>query len=234
MFKTRFMPTLSAGIRLRTTPLVGGVAVLTSLQLLIGSPSPARTAVSSSIGQAASDSARRSTLFNRLSNATTTTHALGNGGYQATLYALPSGPTASETSSADCWVTSAEPDTSRCGAQATWMRVGYEATGGAKRRALVKFDISAIPETARIDAVDLQLYLDASQTSNVRLTDYTIRRATRVWTNQATWNSYDGDPASPWNGGGPWSADAVDYATNTLSGQSSGYKHWSPVQLVRE
>ena len=101
----------------------------------------------------------------------------------------------------DCWVSSDALNNSTC--DNVRLRVGYAS--GTKRRSLVKFNLSAVPDWAVLASATLSMYLDSTQTIGVATADYTAQPAGQSWTAQATWASPNGGGAS-WTGGSPASS----------------------------
>ncbi|MBI4259422.1 MAG: DNRLRE domain-containing protein, partial [Actinobacteria bacterium] len=126
----------------------------------------------------------------------------------------------------DCFVSAgSNQNTSLCAY--TQVNVGDNSNG--VRRGLVRFDLSAVPVGADISQATLKLYM--SSQSNTRASAASLHRATRAWTNAATWNSWDG--TSPWTTpGGDF--DAVPAASNPQVGDALGWVTWQPTQLVRD
>ncbi len=93
-------------------------------------------------------------------------------------------------------------------------------------RALVHFDLSAVPSTARIRTATLELYLHALQFSDV----VNAHRMQRDWAESAvTWNSYDG--------AGSWTAPGGDYAAavaGSFAADSTGPKSMDVSAVVED
>lgn len=131
----------------------------------------------------------------------------------------------------DCWIgNGTEVASSNCGTNSDYIRVGY--TGSAKRRGLVKFDVSSIPRNATVTDADLALYLDSSLTTTGRNADYVLRRIVngRAWTTP-TWTKYDTLHAWTEPGG---DFGATDAGRNDITGATTGYKHFDPTWLVQD
>lgn len=133
--------------------------------------------------------------------------------------------------SRDCWIGNGGIETSsNCGSGSDYVRVGY--TGSAKRRGLLRFDLSSIPSTATVASGIVSLYMDHTKTTGLaKNADYVLSRAKKPWTNSATWHRYDGVNS--------WSTAGGDFGTTdagrrTLSGQSSGYRSFDATWLVRD
>ncbi|GAA1589570.1 hypothetical protein GCM10009789_49020 [Kribbella sancticallisti] len=63
-------------------------------------------------------------------------------------------------------------------------------TAAAKRRSLLKFDISSIPAGATVDAAQLKLYFDQSFETNANAVQLEARQAASAWTESTVnWNS---------------------------------------------
>jgi hypothetical protein len=139
-------------------------------------------------------------------------------------------PTTTFTPTRDCWIgNGSDSNSSYCGAGSNYVRVGYN--GSDKRRSLLKFDLSALPIDAYISDADLALYLDASKTTTGNGADYVARRIKSTWTSAVTWNKYDGTTAWTTPGG---DFGTVDAGRTTLTGSTSGYKHFDATWLVRD
>lgn len=100
----------------------------------------------------------------------------------------------------DCNINSAEPDTPSC--DGTQLRVGYN--GDSKRRALVKFDTSPIPQSAQVLTAKMSLFAEGSSGSGALAIE--ARPLKTTWTEDVvTWNNRHQN--TPWeNAGGDYFA----------------------------
>jgi hypothetical protein len=148
-------------------------------------------------------------------------------------YPVTIDPTVTNTPSTDCWVNQEVPTASHCGANR--LRVGADSSGLA-RRSLLTFDLSSIPADGIFLESNLELWLDASQTSHIDMAAYEVRLPSQAWTGAATWASPDGTASSNWTGGGPWSPSEAGedpaVATLDLNGSASGWKSWNIVEAL--
>lgn len=83
--------------------------------------------------------------------------------------------------SPDCYIIDDAPTTTHCLAGSQWLKVGVRATGG-KRRSLIRFELPTLPADSIVDSAALRLWLDSTQTTNVAMADYEIRKAGKPWT----------------------------------------------------
>lgn len=117
---------------------------------------------------------------------------------------------------------------------------------GSRRRSLLRFDLSSLPDGAVISSVSLRLFLFTVTTAETGLS---LHRATTAWTEgpsdpagnesngaaavvgDATWNFASFD-ASAWTASG---GDALAAPSATLSvGTTSGYYTWSSAGLTSD
>jgi hypothetical protein len=124
-----------------------------------------------------------------------------------------------KTASSDCWISQADPNNGMCGVGADHLRVGVGETDSLRRRALLNFDVSSIPDQANITDATAHFYLDAGYSSNHQAADYGLYTPSKAWTNAATWNS--SGPAGSWTGGSP---GETLYSVRSINGSTSGYK----------
>lgn len=97
-----------------------------------------------------------------------------------------------------------------------YLQLGYSAASEAKR-ALIRFDISAIPYNATIQKATLTMFCDGVYTGSTAFALYKV--ITHTWVeNQSTWNNYA--TASAWTtAGGNYDATALgaDVRTGTVN-----------------
>lgn len=86
----------------------------------------------------------------------------------------------------DCYISAGSPTTSFCGGSA--LNSGFDGTNAS--RALLQFNLSAIPSTDTVVSAKLLMFLGSGTTSNA--TSLSVYQLTRAWTTGATWNTYDG------------------------------------------
>ncbi len=127
----------------------------------------------------------------------------------------------------DCYISAQSPNVSNCGPGSPYLRVGVG--GGDPRRSLLKFYVSAVPSDASIDDAQLELYMDATQSTTLNGTEYVARRMTHGWTGDATWNTHNG--VNAWTKpGGDFAARS--YAGTGINGSTSGYKSLDVTPMV--
>jgi hypothetical protein len=86
----------------------------------------------------------------------------------------------------DAMIDSGAPATNYGGI--TGLYVGTAAA--AKRRSLLKFDLSSVPAGTKIDAIQLKLYFDQSFEANANTVQLEAQQATSAWTESTVnWNS---------------------------------------------
>jgi RHS repeat-associated protein len=132
--------------------------------------------------------------------------------------------------SQDCTISggSSQNDSS-CGTSANYIRAGFN---GSPRRGLIKFNLSSIPANATVSDGTIALYLDATQSLNSNSDEYRLWRLTRNWTDEATWNKFDGQ--NNWsNAGGDFETD-TNAGSREMGGQDGGYKNFDATPLVRK
>ncbi len=127
----------------------------------------------------------------------------------------------------DCWISAQSPNTSNCGADSPYLRVGV--SNGEPRRSLLKFNLSTIHNEATITDAQLELYMDATQSTTLHGAEYVARRVIHGWTNEVTWNTH--------NGVNLWTAPGGDFASRTyagtgINGSTSGYKSFDSTPMV--
>jgi hypothetical protein len=135
------------------------------------------------------------------------------------VYPVKIDPTITVSGAADCWINQFSPGTPNCGAGSDWIRAGF--LGGKARRALLKFNVDAIPANASVSEAEVMLHIDNTQTTNVAIAEYVARRMTQSWTGQATWATHNGTTA--------WAQPGGDYAVSSapgteLNGSTTGYR----------
>jgi RHS repeat-associated protein len=142
-------------------------------------------------------------------------------------------PTVELEDTQDCHLASAAAqNTSNCGTAS--VKVGYSSVDTRIRRGLFKFDLSGIPNQVTVQNAQLNLYCQAASTGNSA--DIIVRRvlpagaAQAQWTNQATWNKYNGTNA--WNTPGG-DLGSQNFATRNTNCSTLGWKSWYPDQLVQ-
>lgn len=128
--------------------------------------------------------------------------------------------------STDCGLNGAQPTNNSCGSP--YLKVGSDSHANS-RRALLRFNVSAIPRGAVIENATLGLNLDSTLTSRVAQAVYDLHVPRNQWTNQVTWSSPDGTPTSSWVGGSP---EPGVLSTNELNGSTSGYKSFAATDAV--
>jgi RHS repeat-associated protein len=134
-------------------------------------------------------------------------------------------PTITAPDTQDCHIAGGEfDDQNLCSRNE--MRVGWD--GNAKRRMLLKFDVSSVPFESNILSADMALYLVSNTSSNSA--NYDVHRVKKNWTNGATWRKYDG--VTLWTDpGGDFGSEV--YATKSMDGTVVGWKHWYPSGLIQ-
>jgi RHS repeat-associated protein len=124
----------------------------------------------------------------------------------------------------DCYLTAASPTTSFCGG--TGLNAGFDGTNAS--RALLQFNLAAIPSTNTVVSAKLLLYLGSASTSAPA--SLSVYQLTHTWTTGATWNTYDG--TNNWaTSGGDFSGTAAG-TTNGIAATGAWYS-WSPTALVQ-
>jgi Disaggregatase related repeat. len=107
--------------------------------------------------------------------------------------------------------------------------VGERNDSAAKRRSLIKFDLSSIPSYSFVTSAKLYLTIETDFSSNSR--DFKIYRALRDWVEmEATWNIWS--TGNNWTtagcGGNGTDADLTTaWATRTFSSSESGEVYWT-------
>ena len=86
----------------------------------------------------------------------------------------------------DCYLNAGSPTTSSCGG--TVLNAGFDGTNAS--RALLQFNLAAIPSTNTVVSAKLLLYLGSASTSTS--TSLSVYQLTHAWTSGATWNTYNG------------------------------------------
>ena len=131
----------------------------------------------------------------------------------------------------DCWIgNNSHAEISNCANQ--YMRVGV-TDAGDKRRALLRFDVDAIPVGSTISNADVSLHLDTSMTTNPGAgAYYVLRRVKRAWNGAATWISSDGTTVWGTRGGDFGTLDAGNLAIG--GGNASAYKNFDTTWLVQD
>jgi len=124
----------------------------------------------------------------------------------------------------DCYVNAGSPTLSFCGQ--TSLNAGFDGTKAS--RALLQFNLSAIPTTDIVVSAKLLMYLGSTTTSNA--TSLAVYQLTHTWTTGATWNAYDGINA--------WTTPGGDFngtAAATINGIAAinAWYSWSPTALVQ-
>jgi YD repeat-containing protein len=127
----------------------------------------------------------------------------------------------------DCFIESDTPTTNYCSQNI--MSVGYD--GANDQRAMVQFDLSALPRSAVILNADLGLTGEYHSTSALKQVG--LYQLLRPWTNSTTWNRYDSTHA--W--GSPGAAASTDAAATPAAvltlGNSTGFVDFYPTNLVQ-
>src|SRR5260370_10626370 len=98
----------------------------------------------------------------------------------------------------DCYLNAGSPTTSFCGG--TVLNAGFDGTNAS--RALLQFNLSAIPSTNTVVSAKLLLYLGSASTSTS--SSLSVYQLTHAWTSAATWN--------PYNGTNSWTAPGGDFS----------------------
>jgi RHS repeat-associated protein len=124
----------------------------------------------------------------------------------------------------DCYINAGSPTMSFCGL--TSLNAGFDGSNAS--RALLQFNLSAIPTTDSVVSTKLLMYLSAASTSTA--TSLAVYQLTHSWTTGATWNTYDGSNA--WTtAGGDFNGSAAA-TTNGIAAINTWYS-WSPTALVQ-
>jgi len=124
----------------------------------------------------------------------------------------------------ECYLNAGSPTMSFCGGTA--LNAGFDGTNAS--RALLQFNLSAIPTTDSVVSAKFLLYLGSASTSNA--TSLGVYQLTRAWTTSATWNTYDG--TNSWTtAGGDFSGTAAA-TTNGIAATAVWYS-WSPTALIQ-
>ena len=101
-----------------------------------------------------------------------------------------------------CYLNAGSPTTSFCGG--TVLNAGFDGTNAS--RALLQFNLAAIPSTNTVVSAKLLLYLGSASTSTS--SSLSVYQLTHAWTSGATWNTYNG--TNIWTApGGDFSATAA-------------------------
>jgi len=124
----------------------------------------------------------------------------------------------------DCYVAAASPTTTFCGG--TSLNAGFDGTNAS--RALLQFNLQAIPTTNTVVSAKLLLFLGAASTSTT--TSLSAYQLTRTWTTAATWNTSDG--TNNWTSPGGDFAGTAAATTNGIAATGVWYS-WSPTALVQ-
>ncbi len=126
-----------------------------------------------------------------------------------------------------CWLQADNPTVSRCGSNATYLKVGRN-TSGSRQRAVLDFDISKVPSNANITHANVNLYLDATQTTKPEVSPlYSMYRAGKGFGGGATWASSGTNGA--WTGGDPTGPATGD---EDLYGTVTGNKYFEVTPIV--
>jgi hypothetical protein len=122
--------------------------------------------------------------------------------------------------SRDCWMNQSSPTTYYCGNPSSFIRVGRSDTSTlSRKRGLLDFNVSNIPNSALVTDASISLYLDTSQSATTAGADYAFHTAGKAF-DSANWNT--AGAAGSWSGGDPGS---TAYGTKNLSGTgASAYK----------
>jgi RHS repeat-associated protein len=132
---------------------------------------------------------------------------------------------------ADCTIEDDHPTTNYC--SELNLELGYTSDPPAHdHRILMKFDLSSIPRDAIVLNGDLGMSLGYHTTNNPA--NVGVYRLLRDWTNDATWNTYDGTHAWATAGAaGTGDASTTAAATQTI-GTTSGAVEFYPTKLVQD
>lgn len=107
------------------------------------------------------------------------------------------------TAGVDTWLWTVNATTNYGTDQGLWAGALNGGSGGTTR-ALIKFDLSALPDSAAIIHAKIQLYVKAELSSNART--LRIYRQKRAWSeSQATWNIYS--TGNNWQAPGGFGSD---------------------------
>ena len=147
----------------------------------------------------------------------------------------PSVLTTNDSGSHDCWIGNAATTAHHCvdgdaGNNYLWAGTD-DNTFATVRRALLKFNLSSLPDDAVVTGADLELYLDSTQSRTSAGGDYDLKKMTNGWSDNATWLQR--------SAGVSWTKNGGDYDTTNLdvlhlTGGTSGFKTWSvPSTLVQ-
>ncbi|GAB3264633.1 DNRLRE domain-containing protein [Nocardioides dilutus] len=119
----------------------------------------------------------------------------------------------------DCVVRQESPTATLCSPDG--LTVG-RLDSSSRHRALLDFDVSALPVGAGISHANLELYLRGNGVGPNA--DYAVFEPGKAWTGGATWNS---SGSAAWTGGDPTGSA---HGQQTLGGTSSGWRYF----LVRD
>ncbi len=111
------------------------------------------------------------------------------------------------TPSLDCRISSNNPTSFSCGSSGLQKLVAnaFYVNGGSTRliRPLLRFDLSAIPSKASLTSAAIGLYASAKAQNTIGVE---MRRVTKPWTNEVTWNQYK-------KGAGNWTTPGGDFTS---------------------
>ena len=125
-------------------------------------------------------------------------------------------PTVETTPATDCYIDSAAPTTSFCGASSLY--VGSTST--ARRRTLLKFNLTGVPLDAKVVGARLSLWRASQTTANAKQVG--VYSAARAWTSSVTWNA--ASTGTPWQSpGGDLAGARLANRINDGSSSSGGY-----------
>ena len=143
------------------------------------------------------------------------------------VYPVVIDPTLATGAATDCWVQEESPTASRCG-NTDFIRVG-KAGPSRRRRGLLDFNISSIPNEATVNTATLDLYLDSFQTTGTgAATDYGVYNASKKFDSSATWNSSGANGS--WTGG--CTCSAIGSNNFNLGGGSNDWKTFGVKTLI--
>ncbi|MHB1537811.1 MAG: DNRLRE domain-containing protein, partial [Solirubrobacteraceae bacterium] len=129
-----------------------------------------------------------------------------------------------------CTIISSTPATSACNRESSF-QAGYDATGESRRRSLLSFTLQDEHENEEVTTARLELYVKATTTTSAA--SMGVYRASKPWTDAATWDTSNGSTA--WEkAGGDFAEGGANEAVNASVGTKTGWAYWYPTRLVQE
>ncbi len=131
----------------------------------------------------------------------------------------------------DCTLEAAVVNASYCTNTALW--VGHDSVTGSTGRSLLQFDVQGAIGDMQVRVLQAQMGLYGYQSSNATTGAHVeIHRATRAWTSNTTWLTYDG--SHNWTTqGGDFDA-SVAYSSDVSWQQAqTQWQWWFPTDLVQ-